>query len=71
MANFNPEIELKSLFELSDYALMAWLAHEAPADRQRQKALELLAEASMLLANALKNLGAVSPECEGWQVYDR
>ncbi|WAR43417.1 hypothetical protein [Methylomonas rapida] len=71
MTDFNPETELKSLFELSDYALMSWLAVESPGDRRRQKALELLAEASMLLCNALKNLGAVSPECEGWHAYDR
>lgn len=50
---------------------MAWLAHESPKDRQRQKALELLAESSMLLCNTLKNLcglrvSTTADEWEGW-----
>jgi hypothetical protein len=71
MTKFCVESELHGLYKLSDRLLMAWLAVESPADRRRQTALELLAEASMLLCNALKNLGAVKSECESWQVYDR
>jgi len=62
MTDFNPEIELQSLFELSDTVLMSWLAHESPGDRRRQQALDLLAEGSLLLHNACVNLGVIKLE---------
>jgi len=73
MKSFSPESELQSLFELSDFVLMQWLAHESPKERNRQAAIELLAESSMLLNNALKNLCGlrVSATADEWEVYDR
>ncbi len=50
------ETELKALSDLAEDVLMAWLAAESPSDRRRQQALELLADAGMLLYNANRNL---------------
>jgi len=48
--------DVRALRDLSEDVLMQWLAVESPADRRRQQALELLAEAGMLLHNACVNL---------------
>jgi hypothetical protein len=50
------EAELKALSDLAEEVLMMWLAVESPGDRRRQQALELLADAGMLLFNAHRNL---------------
>ena len=49
--------EVEALRDLSEQVLLDWLEVESPADRRRQAALELVAEAGMLLHNACVNLG--------------
>lgn len=50
------DAELKALSDLAEEVLMMWLAVESPSDRRRQQALDLLADAGMLLFNAHRNL---------------
>jgi len=50
-------IEAKALRDLAEDVLMAWLEVESPLDRRRQLALQLVAEAGLLLHNACLNLG--------------
>ena len=50
------EAEWKALSDLAEDVLMAWLAAESPTEKRRQQALELLADAGILLINAHKNL---------------
>lgn len=51
--------EIKALYDLAEDVLMAWLAVESPADRRKQKALELLADAGQLLHSACINLDVI------------
>ncbi len=51
--------DIKALYDLAEDVLMAWLALESPADRRKQKALELLAEAGQLLHSACINLDVI------------
>jgi hypothetical protein len=51
--------EIKALYDLAEDVLMTWLALESPADRRKQKALELLADAGQLLHSACINLDVI------------
>ena len=51
--------DIKALYDLAEDVLMDWLAHESPAERRKQKALELLAEAGQLLHSACINLDVI------------
>ncbi|WP_020484546.1 hypothetical protein [Methylomonas sp. MK1] len=50
--------DVKALRDLAEQVLLGWLETETPADRRRQKALELVAEAGQCLHCACINLGA-------------
>ncbi len=51
--------DIKALYDLAEDILMDWLALESPADRRKQKALELLAEAGQLLHPPCINLDVI------------
>ena len=51
--------DIKALYDLAEDVLMDWLALESPADRRKQKALELLAAAGQLLHSACINLDVI------------
>jgi hypothetical protein len=59
--------DVKALRDLSESVLLGWLAIETPADRRRQKALELLAEAGQNLHVACINLDAIDQAAENEQ----
>ena len=47
------------MYDLAEVVLRDWLALESLADRRKQKALELLAEAGQLLHSACINLDLI------------